>query len=635
MAKSFEPRLVELLAPAKDLATGQAAILHGADAVYIGAPSFGARASAGVSIEDIGRLARFARLYRAKVYVALNTILYDDELPEAERIAWELYRAGADALIVQDMSLCRLNLPPIALHASTQCDIRTVEKVRMFESLGYEQVVLARELSLPEIRKIAGSTSVVLEAFVHGALCVSLSGQCYLSEALTRRSANRGACAQLCRLPYTMIDADGKVIRSNQHLLSLKDLNRSAELESMLEVGISSFKIEGRLKGVSYVKNVTAHYRRLLDELISRYPERYCRASSGRCTFAFHPAPEKSFNRGFTNLLLSGKRDTNTLITPESNKSKGAYIGCVTAVNRDKVSIRLRSDNTGAKPSLANGDGLYLLHPDGNMSGTRINVVLPDGSIQVDNPAGIVSGTNVFRNYDIRFEKALSQDNSAVRLIPVSLTLTDVPDGFSLSIEADCYPSAKATITAAHEPATRFDEEQIRKNLTKLGGTPLEAVSVDIRLSHDYFIPLSLIGRLRRDAVQSFIEKASSMPEREEKPVVQRRISPAASCLQEGEQSLSFLANVANKEAETFYRQMGYTSIAPAFEHSHPQGVPLMFSKHCLRYHLGYCPTLQHKESPYREPYYLIHGETRLRLRFDCQHCQMLVYHDSEGIKQT
>lgn len=630
MARSFEPRPVELLAPAKDLATGRAAILHGADAVYIGAPSFGARASAGVSIEDIGRLAYFARLYRAKVYVALNTILYDDELPEAERIAWELYRAGADALIVQDMSLCRLSLPPIALHASTQCDIRTVEKVRMFQSLGYEQVVLARELSLPEIRKIADSTSVVLEAFVHGALCVSLSGQCYLSEALTGRSANRGACAQLCRLPYTMIDADGKVIRSNQHLLSLKDLNRSAELESMLEAGISSFKIEGRLKGISYVKNVTAHYRRLLDELISRYPERYCRASSGRCSFAFHPAPEKSFNRGFTDLLLSGKRDTDSLITPESNKSRGAYIGRVTAVKRDKISIRLRSDNTESKTSPANGDGLYLLHPDGSMSGTRINVVLPDGSIQVDNPAGIVPGTNVFRNYDIRFEKALSQDNSAVRLIPVSLTLTDVPEGFSLLIEADGYPPAKGTIAAAHEPANRFDEEQIRKNLSKLGGTPLEAISVNIRLSHDYFIPLSLIGQLRREAVQSFIETASAMPERKGNALARHRRPPTADCLREGEQSLSFLANVANKEAEAFYRQMGYTAIAPAFEHSHPQGVPLMFSKHCLRYHLGYCPTFQHKKSPYREPYYLVHGDSRLQLEFDCRQCQMLVYLDKQ-----
>ncbi|WP_304295824.1 U32 family peptidase [Porphyromonas gulae] len=630
MARSFEPRPVELLAPAKDLATGRAAILHGADAVYIGAPSFGARASAGVSIEDIGRLAYFARLYRAKVYVALNTILYDDELPEAERIAWELYRVGADALIVQDMSLCRLSLPPIALHASTQCDIRTVEKVRMFQSLGYEQVVLARELSLPEIRKIADSTSVVLEAFVHGALCVSLSGQCYLSEALTGRSANRGACAQLCRLPYTMIDADGKVIRSNQHLLSLKDLNRSAELESMLEAGISSFKIEGRLKGISYVKNVTAHYRRLLDELISRYPERYCRASSGRCSFAFHPTPEKSFNRGFTDLLLSGKRDTDSLITPESNKSRGAYIGSVTAVNRDKISIRLRSDNADTRPSLANGDGLYLLHPDGSMSGTRINVVLPDGSIQVDNPAGIVPGTNVFRNYDIRFEKALSQDNSAVRLIPVSLTLTDVPEGFSLLIEADGYPPAKGTIAAAHEPANRFDEEQIRKNLSKLGGTPLEAFSVNIRLSHDYFIPLSLIGQLRREAVQSFIETASAMPERKGNAVARHRKPPTADCPREGDQSLSFLANVANKEAEAFYRQMGYTAIAPTFEHSHPQGVPLMFSKHCLRYHLGYCPTFQHKKSPYREPYYLVHGDSRLRLEFDCRHCQMLVYLDKQ-----
>ena len=630
MARSFEPRPVELLAPAKDLATGRAAILHGADAVYIGAPSFGARASAGVSIEDIGRLAYFARLYRAKVYVALNTILYDDELPEAERIAWELYRAGADALIVQDMSLCRLSLPPIALHASTQCDIRTVEKVRMFQSLGYEQVVLARELSLPEIRKIADSTSVVLEAFVHGALCVSLSGQCYLSEALTGRSANRGACAQLCRLPYTMIDADGKVIRSNQHLLSLKDLNRSAELESMLEAGISSFKIEGRLKGISYVKNVTAHYRRLLDELISRYPERYCRASSGRCSFAFHPAPEKSFNRGFTDLLLSGKRDTDSLITPESNKSRGAYIGRVTAVKRDKICIRLRSDNTESKTSPANGDGLYLLHPDGSMSGTRINVVLPDGSIQVDNPAGIVPGTNVFRNYDIRFEKALSQDNSGVRLIPVSLTLTDVPEGFSLLIEADGYPPAKGTIAAAHEPANRFDEEQIRKNLSKLGGTPLEAFSVNIRLSHDYFIPLSLIGQLRREAVQSFIETASAMPERKGNAVARHRKPPTADCPREGDQSLSFLANVANKEAEAFYRQMGYTAIAPTFEHSHPQGVPLMFSKHCLRYHLGYCPTFQHKKSPYREPYYLVHGDSRLRLEFDCRHCQMLVYLDKQ-----
>ncbi len=631
MARSSEPRTIELLAPAKDLAIGKAAILHGADAVYIGAPAFGARASAGVSVEDIGELVRFARLYRAKVYVALNTILYDEELTEAERLCHELYRVGVDALIVQDMALSRLDLPPIALHASTQCDIRTAEKVHLFESLGYEQVVLARELSLPEIRSIADQTSVALEAFVHGALCVSLSGQCYLSEAVTGRSANRGACAQLCRLPYTMIDADGRIIRSEQHLLSLKDLNRSAELESMLEAGISSFKIEGRLKGISYVKNVTAHYRRLLDELLSRYPDRYRRASRGRSALAFHPAPEKSFNRGFTDLLLSGKRDASTLITPESNKSRGAHIGRVSTVDRDRIGIHLQTDNSNGPTALSNGDGLYLIHPDGSMSGTRVNVVLPDGRLQVDNPVGIAKGTEVFRNYDIRFEKALSQEQSAVRLLPVSLTLSDCPSGFTLTIESEGYPSATAMIEAAHEPANRFDEEQLRKNLSKLGGTPLEATSVSIRMSGNYFIPLSLIGQLRRRAVEAFVAAASALPERNEEQTAPRRTPKPPTPSEDGRRSLSFLSNVANREAEAFYREMGYTSIQPAFERKHVRSAPLMFSKHCLRYHLGYCPVFQREVSPYREPYYLLRDETRLRLEFDCKHCQMLVYLDDEG----
>lgn len=627
MARSSEPRAIELLAPAKDLETGKAAILHGADAVYIGAPAFGARASAGVSVEDIGRLARFAHLYRAKVYVALNTILYDDELPEAERICHDLYRVGADALIVQDMALTRLDLPPIPLHASTQCDIRTVEKVHLFESLGFEQVVLARELSLSEIQHIADQTSIGLEAFVHGALCVSLSGQCYLSEALVGRSANRGACAQLCRLPYTMIDAEGTVIRENQHLLSLKDLNRSAELESMLAVGVSSFKIEGRLKGMSYVKNVTAHYRRLLDELILRYPDRYRRASIGKCSFAFDPAPEKSFNRGFTTLLLNGKRDNDTLITPESNKSRGAYMGKVTAVNRDKINIRFSAGGS----SMANGDGLYLLHPDGRMGGTRVNIVLPDGRVQVDNPEGIVPGTKVYRNYDIRFEKVLAQAHSSVRLIPVSLSLRDVNEGFSLSIEADGYPSVSVTISAMHELAKRFDPDQIRKNLSKLGGTPLEAESVDICLSADFFIPLSVIGQLRRQAVDAFLEEACALTDRRQ-TTLSNKGNRRPDCSVKNGRSLSFLANVANREAAAFYRELGYDSIQPAFERTHPKAVPLMFSKHCLRYHLGFCPKFQKKKSPYSEPYYLVHGEHKLRLEFDCEHCQMLVFsEDSEN----
>lgn len=604
------PRSIELLSPAKDLVCGIEAINHGADAVYIGAPKFGARAAAGNTIDDIHRLCEYAHLFGARIYVALNTILRENELTEAEALIWQLYDAGADALIVQDMGITQLHLPPIPLHASTQTDNRTPEKVRFLQEAGFTQVVLARELSLNEIRRISEETTVPLEVFVHGALCVSYSGQCYLSAALSKRSANRGECAQYCRLPYTMIDAEGEQIATGKHLLSLKDMNRSEQLEALLDAGVTSLKIEGRLKDVSYVKNITAYYRKKLDIILSHRPE-YQRASAGKSTFSFEPAAEKSFNRGFTPFYL--RERTADVTAFDSPKSLGEPIGTVKELKGNSFTI------AGLK-QLNNGDGLAFFNARGELEGFRVNKVEANHIFPLEMPA-LRPKMPLYRNYDQAFEKELAKP-SAERKTAVHIEFLDNPFGFTLSLTDETGARIMLTQPFDKELARRDQQENIHIQLSKLGNTPFEACKVSVDMSENWFVPSSLLADMRRLGIERLTANRMTRYRRE---LVKRSDQPEQPPTFPKRQ-LTYLGNVSNSQAEVFYKIHGVESLASAFEVTPVKDVPLMFTKHCLRYSMGWCPTYHKNKSPYKEPYYLLYKDTRLKLQFDCKHCQMLIF---------
>jgi putative protease len=604
----FSSRKIELLSPAKDLQCGIEAINHGADAVYIGAPKFGARAAVGNSLEDIGILCRYAHLYGVRIYVTLNTILKDEELDEVELMIWELWRVGVDALIIQDMGIMKLHLPPIPLHASTQMDNRTSEKVQFLEKVGFKQVVLARELSLNEIRQISEHTTVPLEVFVHGALCVSYSGQCYLSAALSGRSANRGECAQYCRLPYTMVDSIGKEIVSEKHLLSLKDMNRSEHLEALLDAGVSSLKIEGRLKDITYVKNVTAFYRKKLDEIFTRRKE-YIRSSLGKSVFTFEPVVEKSFNRGFTSFFLNGR--TSNITAFDTPKSLGELVGSVKEIKGNSFTI------SGLK-QLNNGDGLVFFNKQGVLEGFRVNRVDANRVYPLEMPS-ILPKTPLYRNFDHAFEKLLAKP-SAERKLGVQIQFLDNAFGFTLCMEDETGARVMITKSFAKELARSEQRDNICKQLSKLGNTPFEVAKVDVLLEDNWFIPSSLLAEMRREAVEKLVANRNIRYNREIAKSLHLQEKPHFPQTQ-----LTYLGNVANQKAQAFYKEHGITNIDSAFEINPLKGVPLMFTKHCLRYSMGWCPTYQKKKSPYKEPYYLLYKETRLRLHFDCKHCQMQV----------
>ena len=619
----MKQRKIELLAPAKNLECGIEAVNHGADAVYIGAPKFGARAAAVNSLEDIAALVAYAHLYNVRIYVTVNTILKEEELAETEKMIWELYRIGVDALIVQDMGITRLNLPPIPLHGSTQMDNRTPEKVRFLADAGFRQVVLARELSLQEIRRIhEACPETPLEVFVHGALCVSYSGQCYVSQACFGRSANRGECAQFCRLPFSLVDADGKTIVRDKHLLSLKDLNQSEVLEDLLDAGASSLKIEGRLKDVSYVKNVTAAYRSKLDAIFARRKE-YVRASSGTCRFDFTPRLDKSFSRGFTHYFLQGRdREISSFDTP---KSLGEEMGTMKEQRGNYLTV------AGVKP-FHNGDGVCFLDEQGRLQGFRINRV--DGNKLY--PAGdvprIEPRTRLFRNFDQEFERILAR-KSVERKIGVGWELTDTPSGFALTAADEDGNRITLSFPYPKELARTPQPENLRTQLGKLGNTPFEvmplggtdspsattAPAIAINLSQNWFIPASVIADWRRQAIDK-LTAARRITYRRElhvwKPT--RHRFPAT--------SLTYLGNVMNTAARSFYQAHGVASVEPAYEKQAVPEAVLMFCKHCLRYSMGWCPTHQKGHSPYREPYYLVGTDgKRFRLTFDCKNCQMKV----------
>jgi len=603
----FDRHALELLAPAKNADFGIEAINHGADAVYIGGPAFGARANAGNEIADIERLAAHAHRYSARVLVALNTILKDDELEEAQRIAWQVYEAGADALIVQDMGLLELELPPIQLHASTQTDNRSAEKVKFLEGVGFSQVVLARELSLDQIREIAAQTSVALEFFIHGALCVSYSGQCYVSHAQTGRSANRGECSQMCRLPMTLADGDGQVIVQHQHLLSLKDNNQTNNLRALAEAGISSFKIEGRLKDLSYVKNVTAHYRTELDKIIEELPQ-FRRSSAGRCTFFFTPQPEKSFNRGSTDYFVNERKEN--ILSPLTPKFAGEPIGKVTAIGRGWFEIN------SAAP-INNGDGLSYFSASGELVGVRVNRAEGSRLFPAEMDLQLTVGTMMHRNRDQAFERLLEK-KSAERRIGVRMRLMENADGFTLEMIDEEGNRASASVTHSKEPAQNSERAlaTLREQLDKLGNTLFYAEAIDLELNQAWFLPASLINALRRDAVEH-LEKVRS--ENYRRP---SRAKPVAPPAQYPQTELTYLGNVYNQAARAFYAKHGVSLIEEAYECNQERGeVSLMITKHCLRYSFNLCPKQVKGIRP--EPMVLINGKERMTLRFDCKRCEM------------
>jgi putative protease len=623
---------LELLAPARDADIGIEAVNHGADAVYIGGPGFGARDKAGNPIEDIARLVKHAHRFNARIFVTLNTILRDDELEGARALAWQLYDAGVDALIVQDMGLLELDLPPIQLHASTQTDIRTPEKARFLQDVGFSQMVLARELDLAQIRAIKAETPRAhLEFFVHGALCVAYSGQCFISHAHTGRSANRGSCSQECRLPYTVTDAAGRVIAHDKHVLSLKDNDQSANLEALIDAGIRSFKIEGRYKDMATVKNVTAHYRTLLDAIIDRRPE-LARTGHGRCTFSFTPEPEQAFNRGGTDYFVNGRKiDIGAFDTP---KHAGMPLGEVRRVGEADFDL----DTGDATRVVNNGDALTWWDRQGELQGVPVNVATSLGGtlwrIEPNLSKGqafsdlkdLFPGTAVSRNRDMAWERLLAKP-SAERRIAVDLTLAQVADGFELSLKDETGAKAAVRLPHSHEPArdAQQAEAQLKEGLARLGDTTFTARRVRLAMRTPLFLPASKLNALRRDGVAALEAAREAAFEKLPRDV------PVDPPVPYPEDTLTYLANVYNSRAAQFYARHGVKVIGAAYESHEELGeVPLMITKHCVRWSLSLCPKQAKGVTGVQgtvraEPLTLKHGDDTLTLRFDCKPCEMHV----------
>ncbi len=629
-------RTLELLAPAKNLECGIAAISHGADAVYIGADHFGARASAGNSVADIQALCDFAHLFGAKVYVTVNTIIYDNELAATQELITRLAEVGVDALLVQDMAtlaMRRVALQKVGrvplLHSSTQMDNRTAEKVAWLRDLGFTRAVLARELSVEEIRAIHEAVpEVELEVFVHGALCVSYSGQCYASQRLFGRSANRGECAQVCRMSYDLVDADGRVVVKDRYLLSMKDLCQVDHLEELADAGAVSFKIEGRLKDADYVKNVVAAYSQRLDNIVKRRGADYRRASWGRVDCRFQPDLAKTFNRGYTQYFLKGRqRGLPTMVTP---KALGEFVGTVKDLRGDSFRV-------SGMAAFANGDGLCFVRDqaDGGSSqqgelleGFRVNRVEGNRLFPFHMPRGLRRGMALYRNNDVAFGKALAGE-TARRVIPVSMQFDATSDGFRLAMSVDTGTGKMlewtVETTFEHQPANRPQEENIRKQLSKLGGTIFEPKSLTIgEEAKGLFIPSSVLAQLRRDAVTAYataLEKATA----DASLTREQEVGDAAARFWSEEyRKYPYLFNVANHDARAFYEAHGMSGLEPALETAEPKRSVVMQCRYCIRHELGFCVRRGGKKPEWREPLTLRLGDGRgFRLDFRCDECQM------------
>jgi putative protease len=621
---------LELLSPAKNADIGIEAVNHGADAIYIGGPAFGARASAGNEIADIERLTRHAHRYGAKVFITLNTILRDDELEPARRMAWQVYEAGADALIVQDMGLLELDLPPIQLHASTQSDIRTPEKARFLQDVGFSQMVLARELDLHQIRAIAAATPrATLEFFIHGALCVAYSGQCYLSHAHTGRSANRGDCSQPCRLPYTVTDAKGGIVAHDSHVLSMKDNNQTANLEALVDAGIRSFKIEGRYKDMGYVKNITAHYRQELDKLLAARSD-LRPASAGRCAFAFTPDPDRNFNRESTDYFVNGRKmDIGAFDSP---KHAGLALGHVSKVAADHFEVELEAPEA----DLHNGDGLTYFDLQKELVGLQVNVATRLGGpgnrwrVEPNQPVATLkdlrSKPAVHRNRDMAWDRLLERKSSE-RVIPVRMKLADTADGLRLDVVDEQGFAAHATAALALEPARDAGraDATLREHLSKLGGTIFALEALEIATAQPWFVPASRLNALRREALERL--EHARLEQRERLP----RAEPVSPPAPYPDDALSYLANVYNQPAHDFYAKHGVKVIEAAYESHEELGeVSLMITKHCVRWSMSLCPKQAKGVTGVQgtvraEPLTLHNGSEKLTLRFDCKPCEMHV----------
>ena len=637
-------RALELLSPAKNLACGIAAVDHGADAVYIGAPRFGARAAVGNSISDIRQLCDYAHLFGVKVYATVNTILYDSELDAACQLIQQLQEAGVDAVLVQDMALTHLlqnnsltsHLLPLTsnyLHASTQTDNRTPEKVRWLRDLGFSRVVLARELSVTEIAEIHREVpDVELEVFVHGALCVSYSGLCYASQHCFGRSANRGECAQFCRMKFSLEDAEGREVARDRYLLSLKDLNQSDHLLELVEAGATSFKIEGRLKDIAYVKNVTAAYSQLLNDIVRRYPDQYCRSSLGVCRYTFKPDLRRTFNRGYTTYFLHGRQpDIASFDTP---KAIGEYVGQVKEIRSD-------SFNVAGVASFANGDGLCFIGKDRQLEGFRANRVVGNRIYPYRMPQGLQPGMRLYRNSDQEFDRLLSKP-SADRRIPIRMSLRAVDGGFELNCQLSTeeivnYPLSIVHYQHSHQLAQRPQRENIVRQLTKLGDTIYTCDEVDIPANFNYFIPNSVLSDMRRQLVEEIRCKVEGGRWKEK---CDRRKVEGGRCKENSSNgrsnlpppstihlppnlpNLSYLYNISNQASRRFYGASDLT----AYELKGGDG-PIMQCRYCIRYALGYCVRHGGQRPEWREPLSLVLGDgRRFPLEFDCRNCQMNVY---------
>ena len=633
---SLQNYQLELLAPARNLEIGLEAVNHGADAVYIGGPSFGARSSADNSVADIAKLAQHAHRFNSRIFVTLNTILRDDELESARKLAWQLYDAGVDALIVQDMGLLEIDLPPIQLHASTQTDIRTPDKARFLQDAGLSQIVLARELTLKEIAAIRAATDAercTLEFFVHGALCVAYSGQCYISAAHTGRSANRGECSQACRLPYQVVDAKGRFVAHDKHVLSMKDNNQSENLAALVDAGVRSFKIEGRYKDMGYVKNITAHYRKLLDELIEERQssdQPLARSSSGSTSFTFTPDPDQNFNREFTDYFVNGRQDTIGAF--DSPKNPGQPIGFVTQVGPNWVELQLDEKSD----TLHNGDGLCYYDLQKELVGLAVNRAEAQSATKgkwrifpKDAVAGLKDlrkGTQVNRNRDVHWTRVLEKKSSD-RRIGVWMTLDETERGMALTLTDEDGNSAKSHGELQRQVArdSTASSDGLREQLSRMGNTIFQALDVSVNFSQPWFVPASALNALRREAVESLETNRAKAFSRLPRAVPVEPPAPFP------EDTLSYLGNVFNQAAHRFYAKHGVKVIAPAYEAMEELGeVSLMITKHCVRFSLSLCPKQAKGVTGVQgqvkaEPLQLINGKEKLTLRFDCKPCEMHV----------
>ncbi len=609
-------RTLELLAPAKNLECGIAAIDHGADAVYIGAPRFGARAAAGNSLDDIRQLCDYAHQFGAKVHVTVNTIIYDSELDDTLQMIRQLQEVGVDALLLQDMGVMDAvrSFWKGELHSSTQCDTRSAAKVKWLQSLGFHRAVLARELSAAEIAGIHEEVpDMDLEVFVHGALCVSYSGVCYASQYCFRRSANRGECAQFCRLKFDLLDDNGREIEHQRHLLSLKDMCQIDNLDGLAQAGACSFKIEGRLKDVGYVKNVVSAYSRRLDEIVARWPKVYRRASRGMVNYHFEPNLKKTFNRGFTTYFFNGRRpDIASFDTP---KAMGEYVGKV-------KEIRGNSFNVAGTASFANGDGLCFINDNRELEGFRVNRAEGNRLFPLKMPERLRPGMGLYRNNDVAFEKVLA-GKTAERKIPVEIVFRPVEGGFEA-----VSGSARAFIAFEHQEAKKPQGENIVRQLGKLGNTPYVCSRVTVADGGDgYFVPSSLLGELRR----LLVEQLSATHEESVVTSLEKHDELRVEAWQPSYAAYPYLYNISNDRARAFYEDQGLAQGETAFELSgFPKGgrLPLLMQcRHCIRYSLGFCVKRGGKSPDWKEPLHLVLPDgKRFRLEFACRECQMNVY---------